>query len=159
LQAGRGKGGTNTKLHTVWSVPIVTDAVLSQRLPKVVRLAVDLLEHLIQVPLPIRIYAHLADPFLVDLSGKQRAKSVPPVPHNFVADVDAALVRKVLDVSEQKWKANVQHDCQANDFWVCFEVPEWGTFCHLLKLSVHPARPRRFPLIVPTDILPRNFYF
>jgi hypothetical protein len=141
LQAGRGKGGTNTKLHTVWSVPIVTDAVLSQRLPKVVRLVVDLLEHLIQVPLPIRICAHLADPFfLVDLRGKQRAKPVPPVPHNFVADVDAELVRHVLDVSEQKWKANVHHDRKENDLRARLEVPEWGTFCHLQKLSGHPAR-------------------
>jgi hypothetical protein len=60
--------------------------------PKVVHLAVDLHEHLIQVPLPIWICALLADPFLADLSGKQRAKSVPPKPNRFVADIDAAFV-------------------------------------------------------------------
>jgi hypothetical protein len=140
LEAGNGKGGTNTKLHTVWSGSIVTDALLSQRLPKVVRLAVDLHEHLIQVTLPIRICAHLADPFLVDLSGKQRAKSAPSVPYNLVVDVDVALVRQVLDVSEQKWKANAHHDRQTNDHRARLEVPEWRMFCHLQKLSGRPAR-------------------
>jgi hypothetical protein len=27
-----------------------------------------------------------------------------------------------------------------NDLWACFEVPEWGVFCHLRMLQIHPAR-------------------
>ena len=56
----------------------------------------------VHVPLPIRICAHLADPFLADLSGKQRAKSVPQKSNRLIADVDAALVQQVLDVSDRK---------------------------------------------------------
>jgi hypothetical protein len=69
--------------------------------PKVVRLAVDLHENLIQVPLPIWICAHLAEPFLADLCGKQRAKSVPPKPNRFVADVDVAFVQQTLHVPKR----------------------------------------------------------
>jgi len=60
--------------------------------PKIVRLAENLHEHLIQVPLPILVRAHLGDPFLADLSCKQRAKSVPPKSNSLVADVDTAFV-------------------------------------------------------------------
>jgi len=66
--------------------------------PEVVHLAVDLHEHLVQVPLPVRICAHLADPFLADLCGKYWAKSLPPKPNRLVADVDAAFVQEVLHV-------------------------------------------------------------
>jgi hypothetical protein len=74
---------------------------------KIVLLAVDLHEHLVQVPLPIRICAHLTDPFLVDLSGKQRAKSVPQKSNFLVADVDAAFVQQILDIPKRKRKPNI----------------------------------------------------
>ena len=50
------------------------------------------------VPLPVRICAHLADPFLADLRGKQRAKPVPPESNRLVADLDAAFVQQILHV-------------------------------------------------------------
>ena len=94
------------------------------------RLAVDFHENLVQMPLPVRICTHPADPFSPDLSSKHRAKSIPPVPHRFVADVDAALVQQVLDVSERKWKANVHHDRQANDLRAAVKVLEGVRFVH-----------------------------
>jgi hypothetical protein len=33
-----------------------------------------------------------------------------------VTDVDPALMQQVLDIAERKWKANVQHNRQADDF-------------------------------------------
>jgi hypothetical protein len=36
----------------------------------------------------------MADPFLAELCGKQRAKSVPPKSNRLIADVDAASVPK-----------------------------------------------------------------
>ena len=80
-----------------------------------------------------------------DLSSKHRAKSIPPVPHRFVADVDAALVQQVLDVSERKWKANVHHDRQANDLRASVKVLEGVFFHHMQNLRNRPARLKSNP--------------
>jgi hypothetical protein len=50
--------------------------------------AVNLHEHFVQLPLLIRICAHLADPFLADLCSKQRPKSVPPKSNRLLADAE-----------------------------------------------------------------------
>jgi hypothetical protein len=47
---------------------------------------------------------------LADLSGKQRAKSVPPKSSGFIADVDAAFVQKILDIPGRKQKPDRHHD-------------------------------------------------
>ncbi|MFT5065250.1 MAG: hypothetical protein ACI9PY_003763 [Ascidiaceihabitans sp.] len=112
--------------------------------PKVVRLAVDFHEHLIQVPLPIRICAHLADPFLADLCGKQRAKSVPPKSNRLIADVDVAFVQKILDIPERKRKPNIHHVSQTDDLGARLEVAKRAAFCHPLKLSARPTRLNKF---------------
>ena len=36
----------------------------------------------------------------------------------------------ILHMTAQKRKPNVQHHSQADDLEACFEVPEWGVFCH-----------------------------
>ena len=72
--------------------------------PKVMRLAINLHKYLIQMPLPVRVCAHLLNSFAADFSGKHRAKSIPPIPHRFVADVDAALVQKILDITSESGK-------------------------------------------------------
>jgi len=54
------------------------------------RFTVDPHEHLVRMPLPVPICAHLADPFLAALSGKQRTKAVSPETDSFMTDVDAA---------------------------------------------------------------------
>ena len=112
--------------------------------PRVMRHSINLHKNLIQMPLPVRTGAHPADPVSPDLSSKHRAKSIPPVPHRFVTDVDASLVQQVLDVSERKWKANVHHDRQANDLWAGFEVPKRAVFCHPFKLGDCPTRLKQF---------------
>src|SRR5271157_5717242 len=48
--------------------------------PEVAELAVDLHEDFIQMPLPLRIAAHMRDASLADLGGEHRAKPVPPKP-------------------------------------------------------------------------------
>jgi hypothetical protein len=72
------------------------------RAPHAVPLAVDLHEHLVHVPLPIRVCTHFLDTFTADFNGKHRAKSIPHVPYSFVAEVDPALVQQVLDIAERK---------------------------------------------------------
>ena len=56
-----------------------------------------------------------AEPVSSDLSGKHRAKPVPPKPNRFVADIDAALVQQILDISKRKWKPDIHHHRQADD--------------------------------------------
>ena len=104
------------------------------------RFTVDPHKHVVQVPLPVRICAHLADPFLADLCGKQRAKSVPPTPNRFVADVDAAFVQKILNIPQRERKTHIHHHNQADDLWARFKVPGWRAFSHVAKLRNHPAR-------------------
>jgi hypothetical protein len=85
--------------------PLVIDRSL-----KVVGLSVDLYEHLIQVPLPVRICGHLTDSFPADLSGKHRAKSVPPRPNRFMADVDTAFMQNFLNIAKRKRETNIHHN-------------------------------------------------
>jgi hypothetical protein len=68
--------------------------------PKIVRLAVDLHEYLIQMPLPVCPRPHSINPFPADLSGKYWAKSTPPKPNGFVADIDTAFVQKILNIAK-----------------------------------------------------------
>jgi hypothetical protein len=46
-------------------------------------------------------------PFLADLSGKQRAKSVQPKSNRLIADVDTTFVHQIIDVSERKWITHI----------------------------------------------------
>ncbi len=107
---------------------------------QVVSLAVDLHENPVQVPLPIRVCTHFLDTFAADFSGKHRAKSIPPVPHSFVADVDPALAQQVLDIAERKWKSNVHHDRQTDDLGAAVKVLEGVCFRHQQRLRNRPAR-------------------
>jgi hypothetical protein len=68
--------------------------------PQVVRLSVNSYEHFVQMPLPVRICTKLLNPFSSDLRGEQRAKSVPPEPHRFMADIDPAFVQQILHIPE-----------------------------------------------------------
>ena len=108
--------------------------------PKIMRLAVDLHEYLVQMPLPVRIRPHSIDPVFTNFCGEHRAKSIPPVPHRFVADVDAALVQQILDVSERKWKSNVEHHSQADYLGAAVEAFEWVCFRHGQRLRNRPTR-------------------
>ena len=92
--------------------------------PQVVGFTVDLYEHLVQMPLPIRMSTKLLNPFSSDLSGKHRTKTVPPEPHSFVADIDAALVQQIFDIPQRKRKANIQHHCEADDFGAALKALE-----------------------------------
>jgi hypothetical protein len=112
--------------------------------PKVVRLTIDLREHLVHVPSPIRICAHLADPFIADPSGKLQAKSVPPKSNFLVADLDATLVQNILDIPKRKRKPNIHHHGQTDDLRARLEVAKRAAFCHPQRLSAHPARLNRF---------------
>jgi hypothetical protein len=87
---------------------LYTITLVIDRLPEVVHLAVDLHQHLVQVPSALRICAHPADPIFADLCPEHRAKSVPPKPDRLVTDGDASLVLQIFDIPERKRKSNIQ---------------------------------------------------
>jgi len=77
------------------------------------RLAVDLHEHLVQMPAPVRIRPLMNAPF-TDLCGEHRAEPVPPETHGLVADIDAALGQQVFDLPQRQWISDVHHHREAN---------------------------------------------
>jgi hypothetical protein len=101
---------------------------------KIVRLAVDLHEHLVQAPLSIRICADPADSFVADICGKYWAKPVPLKSNRLMADIDAAFVKQIFHAPKRKRKSNIHHHRQNDDLVARLEVPECRTFCHPQKL-------------------------
>jgi hypothetical protein len=83
--------------------------------PKIVRPAIDLHEHLIKMPLAVCPRPHPINPFPADLSGKYWAKSVPPKPNGFVADVDAAFVQQNLHAPTRQRETDIHHHGQTDD--------------------------------------------
>ena len=91
--------------------------------PEVVHLAVDLHEHLVEVPSPLA-RAHPLDPALPNLGCKHRAEPMPPEPDRLMAHVDAALVGQILYIPKRKRGTNVQHHRQADDLGARLEILE-----------------------------------
>jgi len=81
-----------------------------------------------------------AGPFLADLGGEHRAKSVPPEPDRLGTDFDTALVQQILHIPKRKREADVHHKSMADDIGGRFEITKWAAFCHPPKLDRHPAR-------------------
>jgi hypothetical protein len=50
---------------------------------------------------------HSLDPLATDLGGEHRAEAVPPKPHGFMADLDAALTQEVLDVPKRQREPHI----------------------------------------------------
>jgi len=64
-------------------------------------LAIDLDEHFVEMPPPIRKRAGSVDPLLSDLRREHRAEAIPPTAHRLMADVYAAFGEEILDVSKR----------------------------------------------------------
>ena len=87
-------------------------------------------ENLVQIPLPVRVCPHPANPLSADFSGEHWVETVPPISNRFVADVDAAFVQQVLHIPERERKPDVRHNRQANNLGTAVKVLEWIAFCH-----------------------------
>ena len=57
-----------------------------------------------------------------------------------MVDLDAALMKQVFGIPQQERKPNIQHDRQADDLGIGFELFESGTLGHSQTLFNHPAR-------------------
>jgi hypothetical protein len=103
-------------------------------------LAVYLHQHLIQTPLPMCSRPHSINPSAADLSGKHRAKSVPPRPNRLMANVNAAFMQKIFNIPQRKRKPHIHHNGRADDLRARLEVTKGGTFCHPERLCGRPVR-------------------
>ncbi len=92
------------------------------------------------MPLPVRIGAHPGHPVLADISRRHRPKSVPPEADGLVADINPALMEKILHIAQRGRKPNTEHHSQADDFRTGFEVAKRGAFGHAQTLRNRPAR-------------------
>lgn len=66
--------------------------------PQVLRLAIDLYEHLINVPAPVPEATHVVYATPPDLSCEHRTETVPPKPNRLVAEIISALEQQVLHI-------------------------------------------------------------
>ncbi len=69
--------------------------------PQIVRLAADPDKHFIEMPSPLGMVSLPLNASLADLRGEHGTKPVPPEPYRFVADIDAALMEQVLDLTQR----------------------------------------------------------
>jgi hypothetical protein len=67
--------------------------------PKVMPFPIYLHEDFIEVPFPIT-GLHAPCPALLDLACELRTKSMPPIPHGFIAHVDASFMQEVFHISQ-----------------------------------------------------------
>ena len=74
-------------------------ALVINRTPQIMTLAVDPDEHLVEVPAPVTKATHPIHPLAPDVGREQRAEPVPPQPYRLVANVDTQLEQQVLDVA------------------------------------------------------------
>ena len=87
-------------------IPLLRDigfqdfAFMIHRSPEVMSFASNLHEDLVQVPLPLRAPAHRFGPPLPDLVSEVCAEPIDPSADTFVANIDPALVKQVLDIAK-----------------------------------------------------------
>ena len=98
--------------------------------PKVVRLAVNLPDQLLQMPLPVRKSSHPTDPISTNFSGANRGKPMPPKPNRPVAELDPKLFKQILNVPKRQREPDVQHHRQTDDLGARLEVLERERFGH-----------------------------
>jgi hypothetical protein len=107
---------------------------------RLITFAIDLDEHVVQVPTPLWPRPKPIDTLLADLRGARWPEPLPPEPDGFMADVDATLVHHVLDIAERQGKPHVQHHRQADHLRAALEALERITFGHAPTLRSRPAR-------------------
>jgi hypothetical protein len=98
--------------------------------PEIVLFAVDLHEHLVQVPAPATGF-HAFDPALTDLGSKHRPEPMPPISDGFMADIDAPFMEQIFNIAKGQRKPDIKHYRQADNLTTCFEIAKWVRFCHL----------------------------
>jgi len=112
-------------------------------------LAVDLHEHLVEMPLPLSDLAHVAGAAEADLAGEHRAKPIHPKPHALMANIDTPFVERIFDIPQRKRKADVHHDRELDDLMRRLEIAERiSRHAAMLRDLSYPFN-RPLPLTMP----------
>ncbi len=115
-------------------------ALVIDRPPKIVPLAIHLHENLVHVPLPFGECAQLLNTLPSDLSSKHRANPVATLADSLAAHVDASLVQQIVDVPKRERETDVQHHRKTDDLGTGFEVLEKRWSFYNRRLRKPPAR-------------------
>ena len=78
----------------------------------------------VEVPVPAGRGPQARAPVSRDTVGEYPARSAPPDPHGFMADLEAPLVQQVFDVASRQRVADREHHRQADDLGAGLDVPE-----------------------------------
>lgn len=105
------------------------------RAPEIVKLAIYLYEHLVEMPPPLGVGSHRRGSFLADLRRENWPEPVPPETDRLVRDIDPPLMEQVLDVPKRERKADVHHHGQADDL---------GRSLEIFERITHPLRPGNY---------------
>ena len=71
--------------------------------------ALDLNEDIIEMPSMLNARSHAIDPHSVDFGCKHRHEPVPPEPNYLMADPNAVLVGRILNVPQRKRVSDLKH--------------------------------------------------
>nr|WP_288900255.1 hypothetical protein [uncultured Sneathiella sp.] len=85
--------------------------------PQVMSFSIYLHENFVQMPSPFGVITgRRMKSFLPYFTCEQRTEPVPTIAHSLVANVDAALIKKVFNIAKRKGKPDLHHHSQADDF-------------------------------------------
>jgi hypothetical protein len=87
---------------------------------------------------------------------------VPPQPDGLVADIETSLMQQVLDIAERKWKPDVHHDRQVDNFGAAVKIFEGACFRHNQRqrngsARINPICPDKTTTsLEPSSVLAQN---
>jgi hypothetical protein len=128
------------------------------RPPEVDHLAVQLDVHLVKVPAPVPEAPHPGDPLPANVGREHRTEPVPPMAHNFMADIDPALEEEILYVSQRQGEADIHHHHEADHLGSRIEIAKgvlrFSLTGHPATLLRHTLPAGAFPLTAPVHVMP-----
>src|SRR5690606_41997206 len=110
-------------------------ALMVDHPPQIMYFTIDLNENLIEVPSPVGVTLRPMDPLLTYFTCEYWTKSVPPIAHRFMTDVDTPFMEKVFDVAKRKGKSDIHHHRQADDLRRRLEIAEGIICCHSRRVK------------------------
>lgn len=69
----------------------------------------------IGMPTPLAETAHIAGQLLSYFAGEHRPKAIPPETNDLMANVDAALKQRIIDVPHRQRKPHIHEHDEADD--------------------------------------------
>ena len=94
-----------------------------------------------------------------DLGGKQRTKTVPPIPYCLMTHVDAPFVKQVFDLPQGERKSNLQHHRKTDGLGRCLEVFEFARRTFVVRLRYQYISRHHFECHIGNEVEDQKRYF